>query len=41
VSERFRVLVREPISEPGVDLLRQHFDVEVESDGDLAESIGG
>jgi D-3-phosphoglycerate dehydrogenase / 2-oxoglutarate reductase len=41
VIERFKVLVREPISEAGVDLLRQHFDVEVESDGDLAESIAG
>ena len=38
---RFKVLVREPIAEAGIDLLRGHFDVDVEPDGDLAESIGG
>src|SRR5436190_21334193 len=36
-----RVLVRESISEAGVDLLRSHFDVDVDSDSDLAEIIGG
>ncbi|MEP6978621.1 MAG: phosphoglycerate dehydrogenase [Thermoleophilia bacterium] len=36
-----RVLVREPIAEAGVELLRSKFDVDVESDGDLAETIGG
>ena len=40
-SERFKVLVREPIAEAGIDLLRGHFDVDVEPDGDLADSIGG
>ena len=40
MSERFRVLVREPIAEAGVELLRQHFEVDVDSDSDLAEVIG-
>ena len=35
-----RVLVREPIAEAGVDLLRQRFDVDVDLNGDLAERIG-
>jgi D-3-phosphoglycerate dehydrogenase len=35
-----RVLVREPIAEAGIELLRQRFDVDVDSDGDLAEKIG-
>jgi D-3-phosphoglycerate dehydrogenase len=34
-----RVLVREPIAEAGVELLRSRFDVDVDSDGDLAERI--
>jgi D-3-phosphoglycerate dehydrogenase len=38
--QRFRVLVREPIAEAGVELLRQHFDVDVDPDSDLAEVIG-
>ncbi len=38
--ERFRVLVREPIAEAGVELLRQHFEVDVDADSDLAEVIG-
>jgi D-3-phosphoglycerate dehydrogenase / 2-oxoglutarate reductase len=38
---RPRVLVREPIAEAGVRLLRDRFDVDVEPDGDLAEQIGG
>ena len=41
MTERFRVLVREPIAEAGVDLLRGHFDVDVDAGGDLAASIAG
>ncbi len=37
---RARVLVREPIAEAGIDLLRERFDVDVDSNGDLAERIG-
>jgi D-3-phosphoglycerate dehydrogenase len=40
-EQRFRVLVREPIAEAGVDFLRGLFDVDVETDSDLAETIGG
>jgi D-3-phosphoglycerate dehydrogenase / 2-oxoglutarate reductase len=35
-----KVLVREPIAEAGVALLRERFDVDVDYDGDLAERIG-
>ena len=35
-----RVLVREPIAEAGIELLREKFDVDVSTDGDLAECIG-
>jgi D-3-phosphoglycerate dehydrogenase len=35
-----RVLVREPIADAGVELLRARFDVDVEPNGDLAERIG-
>jgi D-3-phosphoglycerate dehydrogenase / 2-oxoglutarate reductase len=35
-----RVLVREKIAEAGVDLLRRKFDVDVDGDSDLAETIG-
>jgi D-3-phosphoglycerate dehydrogenase len=35
-----RVLIREPIAEAGVELLRERFDVDVETNGDLAERIG-
>jgi D-3-phosphoglycerate dehydrogenase / 2-oxoglutarate reductase len=35
-----RVLIREPIAEAGIDLLRERFDVDVVPDGDLAETIG-
>ncbi|HEU4449934.1 MAG TPA: phosphoglycerate dehydrogenase [Gaiellaceae bacterium] len=35
-----RVLVREPIAEAGIELLRSRFDVDVDADGDLAERIG-
>ena len=38
--ERPRVLIREPIADAGVALLREHFDVDVETNGDLAENIG-
>ena len=36
-----RVLVREAIAEAGVDLLRARFDVDVDSESELAEIIGG
>jgi len=35
-----RVLVREPIAEAGVELLKGRFEVDVDYDGDLAERIG-
>ena len=35
-----KVLVRETISDAGVDLLRSRFDVDVDADSDLAEIIG-
>ena len=38
---RPRVLIREPIAEAGIDLLRERFDVDVDSNGDLAGKIGG
>ena len=37
---RARVLVREPIADAGVDLLRERFDVDVDPNGDLGERIG-
>ena len=37
---RARVLVRERIAEAGVELLRRRFDVDVDLEGDLAETIG-
>ena len=37
---RQRVLVREPIADAGVKLLKDRFDVDVETNGDLAERIG-
>ena len=37
---KLRVLVREPIADAGVKLLRDRFDVDVETNGDLAEQIG-
>ena len=36
-----RVLVREPIAEAGLELLRSRFDVDVDAESDLAEIIGG
>ena len=37
---RARVLVREPIADAGVDLLRERFDVDVDANGDLGATIG-
>jgi D-3-phosphoglycerate dehydrogenase len=37
---RPKVLVREPIAEAGIDLLRERFDVDVDTNGDLAGKIG-
>jgi len=34
------VLVREPIAEAGIELLRRHFDVDVDFDSELSERIG-
>jgi D-3-phosphoglycerate dehydrogenase / 2-oxoglutarate reductase len=39
MPDRPRVLVREPIAEAGVELLRSRFDVEVDGDSDLVETI--
>jgi D-3-phosphoglycerate dehydrogenase len=36
---RPKVLVREPIADAGVELLRRRFDVDVETNGDLANTI--
>ncbi len=36
---RPRVLVREPIADAGIELLRERFDVDVDSNGDLAGTI--
>ena len=36
-----RVLVREEISEAGIELLRSHFDVDLDADSPLDEIIGG
>src|SRR5207247_6953547 len=36
-----KVLVREPIAEAGIELLRERFDVDVDANGDLTETIGG
>ena len=35
-----RVLIRERISDAGIELLKEKFDVDVDADGDLAEKIG-
>ena len=35
-----KVLVREPIADAGVALLKERFDVDVDFDSDLAERIG-
>jgi D-3-phosphoglycerate dehydrogenase len=34
-----RVLIREPIADAGVELLRRHFEVDLDGDSDLAETI--
>jgi D-3-phosphoglycerate dehydrogenase len=39
--EPLRVLIREPIAEAGVELLRERFEVDVETNGDLSEKISG
>ncbi|HXG77413.1 MAG TPA: phosphoglycerate dehydrogenase [Gaiellaceae bacterium] len=39
--ERPRVLVREPIADAGLELLRSRFDVVVDGESDLASVIGG
>jgi D-3-phosphoglycerate dehydrogenase / 2-oxoglutarate reductase len=39
--ERPRVLIREPIAETGLELLRRRFDVVVDSETDLESIIGG
>ena len=41
MPDRLRVLVREPIAAAGVELLRSRFDVDVDGDSDLAETIAG
>jgi len=35
-----RVLVREPIAEAGIELLRERFEVDVDGNGDLSKTIG-
>jgi D-3-phosphoglycerate dehydrogenase len=40
-NPQVKVLVREPIAEAGIELLRERFDVDVDANGDLAETIGG
>ncbi len=40
MSDRPRVLVREPIAEAGLELLRRRFDVAEDSESDLASIIG-
>jgi D-3-phosphoglycerate dehydrogenase len=37
---RPRVLVREPIADAGIELLRERFDVDVDANAELAEKIG-
>ena len=37
---RPRVLLREPIADRGVELLRERFDVDEDSDSDLGDRIG-
>ena len=40
MSDRPRVLVREPIADAGVELLQARFDVDVDGGGELEERIG-
>jgi len=35
-----RILVREPIAEAGIELLRERFEVDVDGNGDLGDTIG-
>ena len=35
-----KVLVREPIAEAGIELLRRRFEVDVDGDSELADVIG-
>ena len=39
-DEGLRVLVREPIAEAGIELLRSHFEVDVDGDSPLDEIVG-
>ena len=39
-GNRRRILIREPIADAGVELLRERFDVDIDLDGDLADKIG-
>ncbi len=39
MTDRLRVLVREPIAEAGIELLRRHFEVDVDGEGPLPERI--
>jgi D-3-phosphoglycerate dehydrogenase len=41
VSDRPRILIREPIADAGIELLRERFDVDVDDDGPLEQVIGG
>jgi D-3-phosphoglycerate dehydrogenase / 2-oxoglutarate reductase len=41
VSSKARVLVREPIADAGLELLRSRFDVDVDGESDLAATIAG
>ncbi|HEX3455997.1 MAG TPA: phosphoglycerate dehydrogenase [Gaiellaceae bacterium] len=40
MNDRARVLVREPIAEAGIQLLREHFEVDVDRESDLGEIVG-
>jgi D-3-phosphoglycerate dehydrogenase len=40
VTDRLRVLVKEPIAEAGIRLLQERFDVDLNGDGSLEEHIG-
>jgi D-3-phosphoglycerate dehydrogenase / 2-oxoglutarate reductase len=39
-GNRTRILIREPIADAGVELLRERFDVDIDLDGNLADRIG-
>jgi D-3-phosphoglycerate dehydrogenase len=40
MADRPRVLIREPIAEAGIELLRERFDVDLDGESDLGERIG-